>query len=185
MTQDAATLALRPKLGWAVRQGSDLDRLFALLSKHAPSPPLEGPDFDHCIEGFGGGMRCELPGDFLAFYKHCNGVGLFGDAYRFRPLEDVELVENVLVEEPEGSADYHADSIRMAVGPWVRFCDLADGSFLVIEMRHTYKKGWKVVRVGPTRDGVSPVVAWSFQGFLDRALDGSFEDTTVRAPGGD
>ena len=28
VTQDASTLALRPKLGWAVRQGSELDRLF-------------------------------------------------------------------------------------------------------------------------------------------------------------
>lgn len=49
VTQDAETLALRPKLGWAVRPGSDLDRLFARLSKHKPASPLEGPDFDRFI----------------------------------------------------------------------------------------------------------------------------------------
>jgi hypothetical protein len=167
VTQEASTLALRPKLGWAVRQGSELDRLFARLSKHKPAPPLDAPEFDARIDGFKFGWGCELPGDFLSFYKHCNGVGLSGDAFRFCSLEEVEPVEGITTRQPEDYPDYLSD---WDAGPWVRFCDLADGSFVVIELRHTYKKGWKVVRVGPARGEVSPIVAWSFAKFLDRAL---------------
>jgi hypothetical protein len=168
VTQDAVTLALRPKLGWAVRQGSDLDRLFARLSKHKPAPPLDSPEFDARIAGLMPERPCELPGDFLSFYKHCNGVGLFGDAFRIRPLEAIELVEGMTGQATPG---YEDEVVILNAGPWVRFCDLADGTFLAIELRHTYKEGWKVVR---TTAGASPpdcpVVAWSFRAFLDNAL---------------
>jgi hypothetical protein len=167
VTQDAMTLALRPKLGWAVRPGSDLDRLFAGLSGHRPAPPLDAPEFDRCIEGIKADWWCELPGDLLSFYKHCNGVGLFGDTFRFRPLKTVEPVEGVTTRRPRDYPDYL--SCR-DTGPWVRFCDLADGSFVVLELRYTYGKGWKVIRVGPTPGEASPVVAWSFQEFLEKAL---------------
>jgi hypothetical protein len=166
VTQDAATLALRPKLGWAVRQGSDLDRLFARRPKHKPALPLDGPDFDQCIERFASGLLCELPGDFLSFYKNCNGVSLFGDAYRFRSLEAVEPVDGLKVAPPAEDND----SIRLRSGPWVRFCDLADGTFVAIELLHTYQKGWKVARVGPAPGEVNPVIAWSFAEFLETAL---------------
>jgi hypothetical protein len=166
VTQDAATLALRPKLGWAVRQGSELDRLFARLSKHRPAPPLDAPEFDARIARLTSDWYCELPGDLLSFYKHCDGVGVFGDAYRFRPLEAVEAIEGVVTRRP---ADHPDDLPGQGGGPWARFCDLADGSFVAIELRDTYLKGWKVARVGPAR-GVGSVVAWSFAEFLGKAL---------------
>jgi hypothetical protein len=166
VTQDASTLALRPKLGWAVRQGTDLDRLFAMLAKHKPAPPLDGPEFDRCIAAFTSDLPCELPGGFLSFYKHCNGVRLFGDAFHFRSLESVQPVEGERVEQPADGDD----SIFLQSAPWVRFCDLADGSFVAIELLHTYKKGWKVVRVGSARAEFSPIIAWSFARFLERAL---------------
>jgi hypothetical protein len=164
VTQEAETLALRPKLGWAVRQGSDLDRLFARLSKHKPAPPLDAPEFDSHIRAT---PSREMPGDFLSFYKHCNGVGFFGDVFRFRPLEQVEQVEGLKTQPP---ADYDGRYGTWDTGPWVRFCDLADDGFVAIEFRHTYKKGWKVVRVGPAPAEVSPIVAWSFQEFVERSL---------------
>jgi len=172
VTQDEPTLALRPKLGWAVRQGSALDQLFAKLSKHRPAPPLENEEFDRCLEGLHGERWCELPGDFLLFYKKCNGVSLFGDAYRFRPLEKLEVVETIQTQPPP---DYDGRSGSWDNGPWVRFCDLPDGSFVAIELCQTYEKGWKVVHGGipqaqPT--GTCQTIAWSFQGFLERAGGG-------------
>ncbi len=164
VTQDATTLALRPKLGWAGRQGSDLDRLFARLSRHAPAPPLDAPEFDRHIQAI---PFREMPGDFLSFYKHGNGVGLFGDAFRFRPLERVEQVEGVKTQPP---ADYNDRYGSWDTGPWVRFCDLADGGYAAIELDHTYQRGWKVVRVGPTPGEASRVIAWSFRAFLEGAL---------------
>lgn len=167
VTQDPATLALRPKLGWAVRPGSGLDALFARLARHKPAPPLDAPAFDRGIEGITPGGRGELPGDFLSFYKHCNGVGLFRDAFRFRPLESVERVEGVTTPRPADFPDFLSD---WDVGPWVRFCDLADGGFVVLELNHTYERGWKVIRVGPAAGEPGSVVAWSFAEFLSRAL---------------
>jgi hypothetical protein len=178
VTQDAATLALRPKLGWAVRQGSELDRLFARLSKFEPAPPLDAPEFDARIAGFKFEWRCELPGDFLSFYKHCNGVRLFGDACRFRPLGEVEPVEGITTRQPDDYPDYLS---AWDTGPWVRFCDLADGSFVAVELRHTYERGWKVARVGPARGGVSPIVAWSFMAFLESALGGGGKSASPEA----
>jgi hypothetical protein len=179
VTQDPSTLSLRPKLGWAVRQGSDLDQLFVRLSKHKPTSPLDAPDFDARIAGFKFERRYELPGEFLAFYKHCNGVSLFGNAIRFLPLQQVELVKGITTQLPAGFDNRFE---RWNVGPWVRFCDLADGTFVAAELRHTYEKGWKVVRksrkiipeatsaVGPEADRI---VAWSFQEFLETALNSS------------
>jgi hypothetical protein len=168
VTQDASTLALRPKLGWAVRQGSELDRLFARLSKHRAAPPLDAPEFDAGIAGLKFEWRCELPGDFLSFYKHCDGVGLFENAFRFHPLEAVVPAEGITTQQPQDYPEYLSswDS-----GTWVRFCDLVDGSFIAIELHHTYKKGWKVVRLQPgITPANSPIVAWSFAEFLEKAL---------------
>ena len=153
VTQDAATLALRPKLGWAVRQGSELDRLFARLSKHKPAPPLDAPEFDRRIAGFKFELGCELPGDFLSFYKHCNGVGLFGDAFRFRPLEAVEA----------GRGDHDPAAGRLPRLP-VQLGTAAPGSASATwrtaasspsSCGNTYEKGWKVVRVGAGSSGRS------------------------------
>ena len=91
----------------------------------------------------------------------------FGGAFRFRPLGAVEFVEGVRARRPDDYPDYLSG---WDTGPGARFCDLADGSFVVIELRHTYERGWKVARVGPARGEVSPVVAWSFREFLEGAL---------------
>src|SRR5262249_48069475 len=135
---------------------------------HSPAVPLDAPEFDARIAGFQFGFRGELPGDFLSFYKKCNGVGLFGDALRFRPLEAVEQVEGPTGQPIPGGP---IDVVVQNAGPWVRFCDLADGSFVALELRHTYKRGWKVAhsRLGESLPNC-PVIAWSFQEFLDRAL---------------
>ncbi len=57
--QEASTLALRPKLGWGMRKGSDLDRLFVRLSKYQPFPSLDGPDFDDRIRQLKADWRWE------------------------------------------------------------------------------------------------------------------------------
>jgi hypothetical protein len=178
VTQDADTLALRPKLGWAVRRAPELDRSFAGLSSLDRDPPLDGADFDRCIEGLVSGKgegargRVELPGDFLLFYKTCNGARLLGGAYRFRGLEEAERVDGLRTEPP---ADRDERWGAWDTGPWVRFCDLADGSFLALELGHTYEKGWKVARGGPpgaSGTGTSPIVAWSFGELWGRVLEG-------------
>jgi hypothetical protein len=120
-----------------------------------------------------------LPGDFLLFYKRCDGVRLVGEggdaAYRFRDLGSIEIVEGLRAERP---AD-EPDGFGRVRGRWVRFCDLSDGTFLALELSHTPGKGWKVARGGTAAaaiTGLSPVVAWSFEELLRRALDGEGVD---------
>ncbi len=115
-----------------------------------------------------------MPGDILCFYKRCDKVRLIGEggdaAYRVRDLGSVDLVEDLRVEQP---AD-EPDGFGRVRGPWVRFCDLTDGTFLAPELSHTYEKGWRVAR-GGTVDaitGLSLVIAWSFEEQLRRPLDG-------------
>ena len=72
-TQDPSTLALRPKLGWAVRRGSALDQSLARLSGHDPAPPLDAPEFDRCIERLASGNGCELPGDSSSSTRGATG----------------------------------------------------------------------------------------------------------------
>ncbi len=121
-----------------------------------------------------------MPGDFLLFYKRCDGVSLDGDggdaAYRFRDLGSVEIVEYLSVERP-GEDQYDFQWVR---GPWVRFCDLADGTFLALELRHTHANGWRVARggTGDASTGPSPVVARSFEEVLRLALGGERVDRT-------
>jgi hypothetical protein len=80
----------------------------------------------------------------------------------------VEAVEG-MSGQPSGDAADEIDIFN--AGPWVRFCDLADGSFVALKLQHTYEKGWKVVRLKPGASPAdSPIVAWSFQDFLSRAL---------------
>jgi hypothetical protein len=97
-------------------------------------------------------------------------------AIRFRPLEAVAAVEGLETDPP---ADHNPRHGSWDVGPWVRFSDLPDGTFVALELRHTYKRGWKVVRRG--RKIIAPglpageasrdrIVAWSFRAFLERAL---------------
>ena len=119
-----------------------------------------------------------MPGDFLLFYKKCDGVRLVGEggdaAYRFRDLGSVEIIEDLSVEQPIDEPV----GFGWVRGPWVRFCDLADGTFLALELSHTHEKGWRVARGGTVdaSTGLSPVVAWSFEELLRRALDGERVD---------
>jgi hypothetical protein len=48
-------------------------------------------------------------------------------------------------------------------------------------LRHTYKMGWKVVRVGCVDGDVSPIVAWSFAEFLEKAQSTGGRPTLLEA----
>jgi hypothetical protein len=201
VTQDATTLALRPKLGWGVRSISELSRLLARISEHAPAPPLDGPHMDQQIRRLSGDRLLTLPRDFLSFYKRCNGVALFGGAhkaahrfrplaalfggahkavYRFRPLEAVEHIWGIETGPPAIDAGPSNRSSRMAA-EGLRFCDLADGSFVVVQLVNLAGPSGQVVRVGrPGHAGTlrGSVIARSFAEFLERALDsGGLLDT--------
>lgn len=172
VTQDCATYALRPKLGWAVRRASTLDQLLVAFAQFNPPPALCPAEIDHCAAKL---FRHEVPGDLLSFYRRFNGGQLFRAAKRpafdFRSLEQVELLDplRIGIEKRGGHDDCQP------AGPFLRFCDLADGSFVAIELACSWdeKMSWRVVRAGASANGdshTSRLIADSFEEFFARAL---------------
>jgi hypothetical protein len=180
VTQDQQTLALRPKVGWAVREAPPMDVLLARLSEeHTTFPGLRAE------------QRSCLPPDMSMFYHHSNGAELFGRgagaAYRIIPAADVapldwgELPEEGFSRGPGGRI-------------WHRFAETADGSWLAVnldlnlhnapfqqdpnlrEKRYSLRQCFApICRVRSQTQGqagMNPVVALSFMELLERLLDG-------------
>jgi hypothetical protein len=197
ITQDPKTRALRPKLGWAVRRRSDLDQLLGRVRDHRPGTQLSPPEIDSALHGFREKYHLNvftaLPGDLLSFYKAHDGADLFvdqpgGPVYRIRRLADLVRIEP---HWPEGLGEEYR---QKGVNPfcWVRFADLADGTFLALNTQFMYTEseqpedlppplgpftGREVFQVihcrmdEPDARKAFRVVAWSFGEFLRLALD--------------
>jgi hypothetical protein len=184
ISQDAETLALRPKLGWAIREASKLDALMARLSSEHTTRPEDAapPDDKTRAES----RRDYLPPDLGRFYTDFpGGVSLFGSPSDapYRVLSRKRMKSLDWREEPE---------IGNSRGPdgrtWHRLVDLADGSFLAIDLdmnRYRFnpdrKADWDVGKyfspichcrletIGTA--GANPVIAYSFSELLQRVLD--------------
>jgi hypothetical protein len=194
VTQDPATLALRPKVGWAVRQAEPMDVLLARLARdHATFPTAIRAHADGDGDNDGNGRRAwsGLPPDLSAFYHRTGGAELFGRgaaaACRIVPRDRIEDLD--WGESPDA---------RSGSGPggriWHRFAWLADGTWLAINLdrnlhlapcaddqalwarRDDLGDSFAPVCHGSKgtngRPGRNPVVALSFSELLERLLDG-------------
>ena len=198
VTQDPATLALRPKLGWAVRPLVGVEQTLMRLGEHEARPPLDAPDFLAEIArlGVNPNSYVEFPSDFIACYQRCNGADLTDRAgtvvARLRRLEEIEALT-----DPEPPPEPATDASIPELKAWKRqfrtcrivalVCDLPDGSFIGLNLRATEaepagaspgtppRQLREVVKVGPAKNidpAECPIVAWSFEEFLRRVLDG-------------
>jgi hypothetical protein len=187
VTQDPLTLALRPKVGWAVREAEKMDGLLArLAAEHTTFQGLqkERPAPDGWQEEW------FWPPDLCKFYHRTNGAELYGrgDAAAVRlvaaaevdPLDWGEII------------DRHGWNSR---GPgdriWHRLAWLADGSWLAINLdpgrrdprpEPSESSNWLSYRElfhaichcnanMQGQPGQNPVVALSFTELLERLLD--------------
>jgi hypothetical protein len=178
VTQDPETLALRPKVGWAVREAEKMEVLLGRLAEEHttfPVPRMDQPEY--------------LPADLGKFYYHTAGAELFGRggaaACRIVAVGEIEPLdwgEEVLEE--------NCDLIRPHGRIWHRFAWLADGGWLAINLDYnqpdarprpsrantysSYTKSY-VICHGHThtqgQPGQNPVVAASFIELLERMLD--------------
>lgn len=95
--QVGETQAIRPKLGWAVRQAGLLDGLFASLGADCVvKPPLDHSEFECELQrlrnnnSFGG---MPLPGELSTFYRKCDGIKFSAPmAGSFRSMTELERV---------------------------------------------------------------------------------------------
>ena len=175
VTQDPQTLALRPKVGWAVREAKKLDTLLArLTAEHTTFPGLSSQDSTY------------LPSDLAEFYHCSDGAELFRSggtpACRFVPAGELAGLD--WSEDPDEIGSRGPDGRT-----WYRFAWLADGSWLAINLdlnRRDPRPKETRARFGAERSsaichcsastegkpGQNPVVALSFTELLERILDG-------------
>jgi hypothetical protein len=176
VTQDPQTLALRPKVGWAVRAADKLDVLLdRLVAEHTAFP------------GLSAGKPNVPPRDMATFYHRTDGAELFGRgdsaAYRIVSAESVEPLDWGELPEKHGMNTRGPDG-RI----WYRFAWLADGSWLAInldpnrrdprprdpdnyrydDLFHAICHGNKTTQGKPGQD---PVIALSFTELLERLLE--------------
>jgi hypothetical protein len=180
VTQDPETLALRPKVGWAVREADKMDALLDRLAKDHTTYPREPlPEEHHC------------PPDLGKFYHQTGGARLFasGDAAAFR------IVAPTGIEPLEwGESTAPLGSYGPMGRQWHRFAWLADESWLAINLGYNqHLAPWRkderlqelrkslgyelfapichVSTMTQNQPGQNPVVALSFTELLERLLD--------------
>lgn len=182
VTQDPQTLALRPKVGWAVRAAEKLDVLLArLAAEHRTFP----------------GTRLEskqsfLPVDLAKFYHHTDGAELFGHAgaaaCRILAARDLERLDWGAVSEDLRDDDWPNGHL------WYRLARMEDGSWLAINpqpvypdwLRQQFRRDCEAGDISrwdgvvaichcwtdtQGRPGANLVVALSFTELLERLLD--------------
>jgi hypothetical protein len=161
ITQDPRTLALRPKVGWAVREAEKIEVLLARLERdHLTAAPATFPEFNE----YGARVQTRLAPDLARFYHRTNGAHVLAaggmPAFQILPAQKME---------PIGTS------------PWRRLVRLADGSWLAINLRPRRLRGQRydpsfcpVCHCRADSDanpGTNPVVALSFTELLERLLD--------------
>ena len=91
--QDERTLALRPKLGWAILESGSRDQMLCDLPADCTLvPPADMAELDEQMRAFSShsfGVR--VPDDLIRFYKECNGLQ-FEDAsaIKFVPVRQLK-----------------------------------------------------------------------------------------------
>jgi hypothetical protein len=182
VTQDSQTLALRPKVGWVVREAEKMDVLLAsLAAEHRTFFSLRSVK-----EG------TWLPPDLAKFYHHTDGAELTGRANtaacRIVAARDLERLDWGEVAKDLRDIDWPNGQT------WYRLAWLADGSWLAINPRPQYPEPLReqyrrdLLEADTSRwdcfvaichsntntqgrPGANPVLALSFTELLERLLD--------------
>lgn len=186
VAQDQHTLALRPKVGWAIRKAGMMSKLLSRLDNEHETHSRYKADGDERWQ------RADeyLPPDLDEFYHHTDGANLSTASgsmpvrilprRQMKPLNWCENMDEGLGSRgPEGRI-------------WHQFAALGDGSWLAINLdlnlglildRHakmqrqdfenheTFKP---IIHGSPATQatpGRNPVIAWSFTELLERLLD--------------
>jgi hypothetical protein len=183
VTQDPNTLALRPKVGWAVRAAEKMDVMLARLSAEHKTFPAVRSDNGSTPAS----PQSWMNPDLAKFYDFTDGAEFIGPAREMAchilKAADLEWLDWGEIDEYLKDDDYPYGQI------WCRLARLTDGSWLAInpqsayseEMRERFDRGPGSSRrdcaaichcTGDTqgRPGMNPVVALSFTELLERLL---------------
>lgn len=176
IAQEPGSLALRPRIGWAVTEAGAMDQLLTRLERgHAMRPPASGRGLvDHAMNG--------LPAALIQLYGRCDGATLHGrPGLRLLGVAETRQVSydgERFSEDPGQMTSYRGRWIA-----WLSFAALEDGSRLAVDL-DGIGRGHGELRVIRYRPGaIAPgrcrVVARSVEAALQHLLerpDAPFED---------
>ena len=176
VSQDADSLALRPVLGWAVRNGAPqakiLDGLADDCTVSTPLPPADYSAIVHHITGRG--IRLQLPSNLLSIYQRCDGITRNGIS--IRPLKKLQEISHLEIEQklagtyvslpktasPTTDTENTYESMVIDIlDNSVIFADFDNGDQIAFELD---KKTQRVIRVGAK---TAAVLADSLEEFLE------------------
>lgn len=176
--QDSETMALRPEVGWAVRDAEKMDVLLKrLVTEHRTFP---GVGFDE---------ESSWPPDLCKFFSATNGADLFVQGatahFRVEPTNDCERLDWGEVSNSLRDNDTPNGHI------WYRLVRLGDGTCLAINPSPVYPEAWRLRYCEDPgastwdsfsaichcdsktqgKPGQNPVIALSFTELLERMLE--------------
>ncbi|MBX9691392.1 MAG: DUF4419 domain-containing protein [Cyanobacteria bacterium] len=164
--QDHETLALRPKLGWAVRKAPESDWLPDTLPDGiVVLPPVEVSDYNRRVAKFEKGKRgvSLLPNYLANFYRQCNGIVCrTGRAEaRIRSINDLAYEPNLKRQDstPNAPETFHNDPLVVA--------DLPDGSRVLLYFSYRSESLHKVFANGRSLKLAAKTFAEFVRQFID------------------
>jgi len=155
IAQHSHTLALRPQVGWAVREAQGLTAALARLDAEHTTFAGVRPEYDQ----YGHPPEPQLPRELEEFYFHTNGAELFGRgdaaAYRFISREQVRAPEQT---RGKGWLDSLS---RLFQADWHGIVQLRDGSWLAMNLQRRGLFGGfdpdHLERLGTTYETFAPI----------------------------
>jgi Domain of unknown function (DUF4419) len=161
VSQDPTTLALRPKIGWAVREVSRMQSLISRIEReHLSKPPnrklLHGRQFDP------GSFGDRIPEDLGEFYSRSNGADLFvSDGHPLVEIFPWQSMKAALVDVPGQTSRFTRFIFARTTNGQLISTDADGGSSNSIRACRS---------VRPHHD--DPIIACDVEAFLEGLLDG-------------
>jgi hypothetical protein len=177
--QNEATLALRPKLGWAVRRTQFTEALGGgLPSDFKLKPPVDAMEFYRLTGELVPGGRNSyrfgeifLPNDFANFYRQTDGIE-FRDRANNRTARVRSLEEMSKAVEIEPALETGTES-RSDDNDWLTVADLADGTMIELELDgHSTRPPQQLRRYSADRTLCEVLPFESFNSFLRAFIEG-------------
>lgn len=176
VTQDPQTMALRPRVGWAVRAAEKMEVLLARLAAEHPAGVRAGAD----MRSLSGRDSSHMEPDLGAFYACTNGAELFGRdgtaAYQIVSMDSILPAPVDLLAPKQPDPCEWRPIARLADGSWLAANSHArnpsgmfDRTFLPVCHVARSPDSWPWPKAAVT--GAECVVALSFTELLERMLD--------------
>ncbi len=174
VTQDTETGALRPQLGWAIREAAPIEQVITRMAVHDPEPSKTQQTWESLQEV----DRYYIPRDILRFYERFEAVSI--GVYHILPFSQIR--------EPEWTKHWENKREGIEQRSQRRIAKLDDDTEILIRLFSCEEgKHTGAVFVGRGKDSVPASdsgikIARSFSDFLLRSLD-SPDQPYFRRPG--